>query len=128
MNAQQLVPLMMAFNTPARERQQMLQLMLPSLLDLDRDLQPLLGGLAGKQLLRRCRQRERRVARDLVRELHKAFRILAEKGKVDDVVAQNLPMIHRMGLLEEVKELLSEVSGQKTKTAPAAARGGARKG
>jgi hypothetical protein len=128
MNAQQLVPLMMAFNTPARERQQMLQLILPSILDLDRDLRSLLGGLAGKQLLQHCRQRERRVARDLVRELHTAFKILAEKGGVDDAALQNLPVVRQMGLIEEVKGLLSGVSTQETQTAPVAARGGARKG
>lgn len=128
MNTQQLVPLMMAFNTPPRERQQMLQLMLPSLLDVDPDLRPLLGGLAGKQILQRCRQRERAAARDLVRELPKALKVLEKKESLDDAALQELPVIREMGLKDEVERLFAQISGGAAAKAAAPARGGARKG
>ncbi len=109
MDVQKIMPFLIAMNAPASERDEMLQLMMPTLLDIDRPLRPVISAMMGQQVLDRQRQEKRRLAHRLAAEIPDALaRLSKTQGEWDDALRREFPTVTRYGLEGQLSEQVKQ--------------------
>ena len=83
MDAQKLLPFLVTMNAPASERDDLMQLMMPALVDVDDQLRPVIHAMVGQQVLDQQRQEKRLLARRLAEEIPAAIKTLSEGKTLD---------------------------------------------
>ncbi len=104
-------PLLVTMNSPRGDRDELMKLMLPSMLDVEENWRPMLGALLGKQVLQHCRNRERNSAVSLLNEVPGAIEaIIKNDGRLTDEELRKLPTIQRLGLRQAVEAMYARMS------------------
>ena len=118
MDTQKLLPFFFTFSAPAEDRNELLQLMLPQLLDLEEASRPLVTAVTARQTVSRHHAELRRTGRRLVYELADAARLIAEKGQLTAEDMASLPTLARLGLKADAEAAFG------TRTVPKTPAGG----
>ena len=117
-------PVLLTMNAPRSDRNELMKLMIPSLLDVDENWRPMLGALLGKQMLQHCRNQERNSVISVLNELPGLFQAMENnKGRLSDEDLKELPMIQRLEIRRAVEALYSQMSAAATTNAAKAKTG-----
>ncbi len=104
-------PLFVTMNSPRGHRDELMKLMIPSMLDVEENWRPMLGALLGKQVLQHCRNRERNSAVSLLNEVPEMIEAMTKNdGQLADEDLRKLPTIQRLGLQRAAEAMYARMS------------------